>query len=139
MTVEFTLGHTETLAAKTQELIPFDAPGAHKGWLKSAIERGGLNSTIIQVDGEEIGMVTWAVIESPDSSLKELLISTAIADSKKLRFLPIIKAVAVKLAKDASCDYIRFHTVRKGMVKEAISLGFYVSEIVMRHKVNPNL
>lgn len=139
LTVEFTLGKTDTLAARSQELIPFDAPGAHEGWLKSAIERGGLSSTVIQVDGEEVGLMTWAVIESPDSSLKELLISTAHAESKKLPFLPIMLTVARKLAANNGCDYIRFHTVRKGLVKQAISLGFYVSEIVMRHKVNSNL
>lgn len=139
LTVEFTLGHTDTLAAKTQALIPFDEPGTHAGWLKENIEAGRLNSTIIKVDGEEVGLLTWAVVEETDGSRKELLISTAIADSKKLPFLPIIKTVALKLAKEAGCDYIRFHTVRKGMVKQAIALGFYASEIVMRYQVNPNL
>ncbi len=139
MTVEFVLGKTDALATRSQELIPFDAPGAHKGWLKSAIERGGLSSTIIQVDGEEVGLMTWCVQESPDSSLKELVIMTAHAESKKLPFLPIMATVARKLAKNNTCDYIRFHTVRKGLIKQSLALGFYVSEIVMREQVNPNL
>lgn len=137
MTIEFTLGHTETLAARSQELIPFDSPNANKDWINSALERGGLSSTVISVDGEEVGLMTWCVNTSPDSSLTELVVMTAHADSNKIRFLPILKTVALKLARDIGCDYIRFHTVRKGLIREAMALEFYPSEIVMRLRVTP--
>lgn len=136
LTVEFTLGHTDDLRARTQKLIPFDGPEeVWRDWIKEGVDSGGLFSAVLKLDGEDVGLMTWSFVESPNSSIKELLISTAIAESKKIGFLPLLKTFAVKIAKQTNCDYIRFHTVRKGLVKQAIALGFYPTEIVMRYKV----
>lgn len=132
MTVEFVLEKCDALVTLSNKLIPFDDPVSSKDWLKEALDRDELKSVTVTLDGEKIGLVTYCVVQHKSCLERELVIVTAAIQSKKLSFIPLLVTFAEKIAKQEDCGFIRFHTVRKGLIKQTIACGFYVSEIVLR-------
>lgn len=128
-TVEFSTAKIDELYNETLAAIPFDSSTNWQGWLKASVETGKLDQATISIDGEPIGVVTYAVV---GDQFKELLISTAYIRPQKYDFIPILTTFAKKIAHENNCKFIRFHTARKGLVKKALEQGFHVSEIVCR-------
>lgn len=132
--IEFTLGKTDDLVALSQAQIPFDSPDVHEGWIKQAIERGECQAVTIAVDGVPSGLLTYSVRQHPDC--RELLVVSAVMNDHRLPYLPIMQTAMRRIAVQNECKFIRFHTVRKGLVKQALALGFNVSEFVLRMPVS---
>ncbi len=130
LAIEFTLRHTDEMLSLTAAAIPFDRPDAHAAFLKNAVDRGEIAALTIAIDGVDCGLMTCAARQFHDG--KELVIYSAYCNDQRISFLPIMKTCAIKIAIQHGCSSIRFHTVRKGLIREAMKLGFGVSEFVLR-------
>ena len=128
-TIEFSTERIDELYNESLAAIPFDSSTNWEGWLKYSVEKGELEQCTIKIDGEPIGLITYAFT---GAKFKELLISTAYIRPQHFDFIPVMTAFAKKIARENNCDFIRFHTARKGLVKRALEMGFHVSEIVCR-------
>lgn len=131
LTVTFSTDKIDELYTEALALIPFDSPSTtnNKEWLARMVREGRLDQATLALDGIPIGLITYAVVGELH---KELLISTASISDTTFDYLPFLKTFALKIAAQNDCKFIRFHTARKGLVKKALSLGFHVSEIVLR-------
>lgn len=128
-TIEFSTQQIDELYNKSQAAIPFDSGSEWKDWLKAKVLAGTLDQVTLAFDGKPIGLITYSVNES---KIRELLIFSAFIEPQKFDFIPALTMFAKILAKQKGCEFIRFHTARKGLIKRAIQMGFHVSEIVCR-------
>ena len=134
-TVEFSTDHIDAMYDEAEKLIPFDSPNTtnNAGWLKRCVEKGTLEQVTLSIDGKPVGLITYAVT---GELFNELLISTASITDHSFDYIPLLTTFAKRLAKAEGCKYVRFHTVRKGLVKKALDQGFFVAEIVLRLKMD---
>ena len=131
LTIAFSTAKIDELYNQTLANIPFDSPETTncKDWLRKCVEQGLLQQATVSVDDIPVGLITYAVV---GDFKKELLISTAYISDKRFDYVPILITFAKKIAAFHDCQFIRFHTARKGLVKKALAHGFHVSEIVCR-------
>ncbi len=83
----------------------------------------------IENDGTRIGYTVYH-IENFGEHKEFVSVATKTNSFKPLRFS--IEEMLCKLAIEQGCKSIRFHTVRAGLVKVALSIGWHVSEVVLR-------
>lgn len=131
-TLVFAVDNIDALTCAAQAAIPFDSPLAWKDWIRRGIETGYLNSIILERDEIPIGNLTYVI---SGDVLKELVITHAYINDTAFSYLPLLTTFATKVARNCGCKFIRFHTVRKGLIKGALLQGFNVAEIVLRKSV----
>lgn len=131
-TLEFALENIDELITEAHAAIPFDSPTAWDDWIKRGIETGYLSSIVLRLDDVPIGSLTFCVT---GDAFKELVITHAHINDSSFGYLPLLTTFATKVARLHACKFIRFHTVRKGLVKGAILQGFNVAEIVLRKAI----
>lgn len=128
-TLAFSLERLDESLAAAQNAIPFDNPTAFKDWIKRKLDAGELSCISLRLDDKVIGSLTYAVVGDVK---KELLLTHCHIADNSFGYCPLLKTFAVRVMELEKCDTVRFHTVRKGLIKTAIALGFHVSEIVLR-------
>lgn len=132
-TVDFALGNVDELVSAAESQIPFDDPTGWEDWISRSIKNGALFSATIIFNGENIGLITWCFDQHKE---REMLVASAnVTKDVGLDFTELVTLFAVKIAKQSNCKFLRFHTVRKGLIKKALKIGYNVSEIVMRLKI----
>lgn len=132
-TVEFSIERIDELLAESQDAIPFDNPTGFKDWIYREVSSGNLLQVIMRVDGMEVGTLTYCIT---GETFLELLITSCFLKFSEVNLLPIIDTFSVIIAKRCHCKFIRFHTIRKGLVKIALKdYGYNVSEIVLRKPI----
>jgi hypothetical protein len=129
-TLVFAVGAIDELISDALKAIPFDSPQCWGDWIREGIKNGFLSSVVLYLDEKPIGSITYAISGEPPR--KELLISHAYINDTTFGYLPLLSTFASRVAKEAGCNSIRFHTVRKGLIIGALRQGFHVSEIVLR-------
>lgn len=118
-------GTWDTDAAAWSRRIPHDWPGDHAENLLRQFNAGEIQLVHVHEDGRKVGFLAYTkdgrefVIVSCFSRTGEDFVSQA---------LPQIEALALA----SGCDSLRFHTMRAGLIKKALPLGFRVSEIILR-------
>lgn len=129
-TVEFSIERIDELLAESQEAIPFDNPTGFSDWISREVSAGNLLQVVMRVDGLEVGTLTYCIT---GETFRELLITSCFLKFSKVNLLPIVDTFSVIIAKRCNCKFIRFHTVRKGLIKIALQdYGYNISEIVLR-------
>ncbi len=129
-TVEFSIERIDELLAESQAAIPFDNPTGFADWILREVSSGNLLQVVMRIDGENVGTLTYCIT---GDTFKELLITSAFIKFAPVNLLPIVDTFSTVIAKRANCKFIRFHTVRKGLIKIALKdYGYKVSEIVLR-------
>lgn len=132
-TVTFCIERIDELLAKSQEAIPFDNPTGFKDWIFREVSAGNLLQVVVRIDGMEVGTLTYCIT---GEIFRELLITSCFLKCPEINLLPIIDTFSLILAKRNTCKFIRFHTIRKGLVKSSIEkYGYNISEIVLRKTV----
>ncbi len=132
-TVEFSLERIDELLAASQNAIPFDNPTGFKDWIFREVSAGSLLQVVMRVDGMEVGTLTYCVT---GDTFREMLITSCFLECPEINLLPIVDTFSVIIAKRCNCKFIRFHTIRKGLVKLALEkYGYNVSEIVLRKPI----
>jgi len=61
-------------------------------------------------------------------------VATSAKTANKIRY--VLEGLLINLAIQNNCQSLRMHTVRQGLVKEAILHGWHVAEIVLRKNLN---
>lgn len=132
-TLVFSVGAIDELLTESLKAIPFDSPQCWGDWIRNGIKTGALSSVVLSLDDKAIGSLTYAISGEPPR--KELLISHAYINDTTFGYLPLLTTFAQRVGREAGCNSIRFHTVRKGLIIGALKQGFHVSEIVLRKKL----
>lgn len=118
-------GQWDADAAAWSRRIPHDWPGDHVENLRRQHSAGEIELVHVYEDGRKAGFLAYA------RDGREFVIVSCFSrtgDDFCAQALPQIEALALA----AGCDSIRFHTMRPGLVKKAQTLGFRVSEIILR-------
>ncbi len=123
----------DEIAERDAMAIPFDNPHAHADYIRRAVESGDAECFGVVCGGHRIGTVFCSVAQG---FLRELVIIGAHCSSD-VPLSAMLAVCIVDLAKTRQCVSARFHTLRPGLVKQSLALGWRVSEIVMRIDVTP--
>lgn len=130
-TLVFALEKIDQLLCEAQAAIPFDAPNLHKDWITREVNEGKLSSVVLRLDDKPIGAITYAIIED---ITRELLITSAYISDASIEFSKALHVFVLKLLDFENCESARFHTVRLGLIHNALKHGWHVREIVLAIK-----
>lgn len=107
--------------------IPHDNPGNVAEVVANAVRSGLARLFYVEREGARVG----AVVCEFDAAAGELIVIAAHGrDREKLTqtYFDLVE----DLARKSGCKSVRFHTMRPGLVRRALSAGWRASEIVMR-------
>lgn len=134
--VEFVLRESSKLIPLAQQAIPipFDRPDLYENWIQDGVNFGAYKLSEIFLDGNLIGTITWRIEDGPQREL--VIVSTHIVKNDcEFSFVPVIELFARKIGAENGCKILRFHTLRQGLIKQTLKLGWHVSEFVMRKSI----
>jgi len=114
--------------------IPNDDPkGTFAPAIIDLIRTGKAKVFEIVRNGAVVGFTVYQ-IENFGPNYKELIsVATHCPHTSNLRYE--IEAQLLQHAKNLGCQSIRMHTVRQGLVKEALDNDWHVAEIVLRKSI----
>jgi len=114
--------------------IPNDDPaGAFIPAVLDQVRAGTANLCAIHLEGRRVGLTVYAV-ELFGAHREFVSIATTAEGGQPLRFE--LENLLCALALQNSCQSIRMHTVRPGLVKNALALGWHTAEITLRKHLN---
>lgn len=111
-------------------LIPHDFPGSHAENLLDLVTRGAAQLCRLVTPSGCVGFVVFDVEESKGCPPELVILAASGRDGTDLTEAmgPAFERIGAK----HGCRTIRFHTMRPGLIKKARSLGYRVSEVIMR-------
>lgn len=127
--IELVAPTQEGTAKATARLQRLFTPVCNLDTLTYGVKEGWLQLKEVALNGEIIGCIWYHA--SPN---KELIVN-ALATLAGYDQFPVLVAAAKLIARDCHCDYIKFETARRGLIKKALSVGFVGSGITMHLKL----
>jgi hypothetical protein len=109
--------------------IPFDDPHEFRDILRRQVEDGSAKLCELTRDGEPIGMLLYRVEEY---AARELVIIAAYSSDRSIDWSDWLAAFLENLGRGLQCGSVRFHTLRPGLVENAIRHGYRAAEIILR-------
>lgn len=120
---------------KWEHLIPFDNPSDWRDYLSRGVRAGNFTACEMTMDGKRSGILVYKIEEEAG---RELVIVATYGTIPEISHLESLDKAAQVLAKHYQCSSIRFHTLRPGLVKRALTLGFRIAEVVLRKNIQSN-
>ncbi len=115
--------------------IPNDDPnGAFLPHVIAAIKNGTYKLSEIRL-GEHIDGYTVYGFENFGEHRE--LISVATVSKCAVCIRHVMETLLVEIAEKENCRSIRMHTVRAGLIKEAINKDWHIAEVVLRKTLKP--
>lgn len=84
--------------------------------------------------GDRIDGYTVYFFETFGTHRELVSVATSAKTANKIRY--VLENLLIDLAIQNNCQSLRMHTVRQGLVKESITRGWHVAEIVLRKNIN---
>jgi hypothetical protein len=111
-------------------LIPRDNPAGYPGHLQNLINSGEAELFHIVTPASESAAGFVVVAVEGEDYVVHAAYGIAGNDLTE-KFLPLFEAQA----KERKCVCVRWHTMRPGLIKKSLNLGFEISEVVLRKKI----
>ena len=127
--IEFVLRSITDDTQRIEGKIPFDNPCGFDDWISRGISDGSFSVCYLHTEGKEVGQLIYRVSHDREN---ELVIVALHTYEPIFNTLVAADIFATRLAEKLNVKHIRFHTLRAGLVKESLKLGFRVSEFVLR-------
>jgi hypothetical protein len=113
--------------------IPNDDPnGKFVPQVMALIRAGKYQLAEVMVEGARVGFTVYYVEEFGDHR-EFVSVATSCPKTNGLRF--DLEKILLSFAQYARCKTLRMHTVRHGLVKQALDRDWHVAEIVLRKTV----
>jgi hypothetical protein len=125
-------------SAAWARVIPHDFPGDYAAHLLEMVRSG--EARLVQIRTEESGPVGFIVysIEVVHACPPELVVVAASGRDGRDLTAELDHAIHA-LAEQHHCRTVRFHTMRPGLIHKAGSLGYRISEVILRKEILPHV
>lgn len=122
-------GRWDAFADACARRIPHDEPGDFSAYLRERVANGSASLAWVETANGRAGFVVYSV--STFGAAREFVVLAAFASDRSDLTAECVPQLET-LARSENCSTLRFHTMRPGLIRKAESLGFHVSEIILR-------
>lgn len=119
----------DVIAKAVVRLRPLFSPVITEAWLNYAVKEGFIYCNQINLDDQMIGVIWYH-----PSSNGELVVNACASFTGENKFAAFV-AAAKLIAEDIGCKFVRFETMRPGLVAKATTMGFEISGVSLSIKL----